>query len=70
MPEVPKFAGKKFASIDAALADGPKYFEELMTALGSRDGREIVRALDVIRKAGKLTRDDRGRWALRPAKPA
>jgi hypothetical protein len=41
-----------------------------MTALGSRDGREIVRALDVIRKAGKLTRDDRGRWALRQAKPA
>ncbi|HEY3918638.1 MAG TPA: UbiD family decarboxylase [Stellaceae bacterium] len=66
VPEVPKFQGKKFASIDAALADGPKYFEELMTALGSRDGREIVRALDVIRKAGKLTRDERGRWALRP----
>ena len=70
VPEVPKFQGKTFASIDAALADGPKYFEELMTALGSRDGREVVRDLDVIRKAGKLTRDDRGRWALRPAKPA
>ena len=28
---------------------------------------EIVRTLDLIRKAGKLTRDDRGRWALRPA---
>ena len=53
---------------DAALADGPKYFEELMTALGSRDGREIVRTLDTIRKAGNLTRDERGRWALRPAK--
>jgi UbiD family decarboxylase len=65
VPEVPKFQGKKFASIDAALADGPKYFEELMTALGSRDGREVVRALDVIRKAGKLTRDERGRWTLR-----
>jgi 2,5-furandicarboxylate decarboxylase 1 len=70
VPQVPKFQGKTFASIDAALADGPKYFEELMTALGSRDGREVVRALDVVRKAGKLTRDERGRWALRPAKPA
>ena len=68
VPEVPKFQGKKFASIDAALADGPKYFEELMTALGSRDGREVVRALDVIRKAGKLTRDERGRWTLRAEK--
>ncbi|HVA14892.1 MAG TPA: UbiD family decarboxylase, partial [Stellaceae bacterium] len=65
VPEVPQFKGKRFDSLDAALADGPKYFEELMTALGSRDGREIVRALDVIRKAGKLTRDERGRWALR-----
>ena len=70
VPDVPKFQGKKFASVDTALADGPKYFEELMTALGSRDGREVVRALDVIRKAGKLTRDERGRWALRQAKPA
>jgi 2,5-furandicarboxylate decarboxylase 1 len=70
VPEVPKFQGKTFASVDAALADGPKYFEELMTALGSRDGREVVRALDVVRKADKLVRDERGRWALRPAKPA
>jgi 2,5-furandicarboxylate decarboxylase 1 len=70
VPDVPKFQGKTFASVDAALTDGPKYFEELMTALGSRDGREVVRDLDVIRKAGKLTRDERGRWALRQAKPA
>jgi UbiD family decarboxylase len=68
VPDVPKFEGKKFASVDAALADGPKHFEELMTALSSRDGREVVRALDIIRKAGKLTRDDRGRWALRQGK--
>jgi len=70
VPAPPKFEGKRFASVDAALADGPKYFEELMTALGSRDGREVVRSLDLIRKAGKLARDERGRWALRPAKPA
>ena len=43
VPEPPRFAGKRFASVEAALADGPKYFEQLMTAVGSRDGREIVR---------------------------
>ena len=70
VPEVPKFSGKRFPSLEAALADGPKHFEELMTALQSRDGREIVRALDAIRKSGNLARDERGRWALRADKPA
>ena len=32
----------RFASIEAALADGPKFFAELMAADGSDDGREIV----------------------------
>ncbi len=65
VPQTPKYQGKRFASVEAALTDGPKYFEELMTAIGSRDGREIVRMLDGFRKAGTLTRDDRGRWALK-----
>lgn len=55
-----------FASVEAALAEGPKLFEELMTATGSRDGREIVRALDILRRAGRLDREsERGRWLLR-----
>ena len=55
-----------FASVEAALADGPKYFEELMSGTGSRDGREIVRALDGLRQAGRLDREpERGRWVLR-----
>ena len=29
---------------------GRNIFEELMTAVGSRDGREIVRALDALRQ--------------------
>jgi len=65
VPEPPKFTGKRHASLAAALADGPKYFAELMAALGSRDGREIVRELEKLRKVGSLTRDERGRWALR-----
>ena len=45
-PEPPRFEGERFASLRAALGDGPKRFEELMAALGSRDGREIVRELE------------------------
>jgi UbiD family decarboxylase len=64
IPEPPRFGGARFASVEAALADGPKYFEELMAAVGSRDGREIVLALDAIR--GRLDRDERGRYVMLP----
>jgi 3-polyprenyl-4-hydroxybenzoate decarboxylase len=64
IPAAPTFEGKRFDSIEAALADGPKFFEDLMSAVGSRDGREIVRELDRIRKSGRLVRDDEGRWSL------
>jgi hypothetical protein len=51
----------------AALEDGPKYFEDLMAAVGSRDGREIVLQLDDIRRRGGLERDDRGRYFVKRA---
>lgn len=63
-PAAPTYAGARFDSIRAALEDGPKRFEDLMAAVGSRDGREIVRELDGLRSAG-LERDDRGRYSLR-----
>ncbi len=66
VPAPPTYPGKRFASVEAALADGPKFFEELMAATGSDDGREIVRALDALRQAGQLDRDpERGRWLLK-----
>jgi len=65
VPEPPRFAGERFTSVEAALGHGPKYFEELMTAVGSRDGREIVRALDALRQNG-LDRDGEGRYFLKP----
>ncbi len=65
VPEPPRFEGKRFASVEAALADGPKFFEELMTALASRDGREIVRDLDVLRQRGGLDRDGEGRYVAK-----
>jgi UbiD family decarboxylase len=67
VPEPPHYQGKKFPSVKAALEDGPKYFEELMTATGSRDGREIVLMLDALRDSG-LDRDDNGRYLLGKAK--
>jgi 2,5-furandicarboxylate decarboxylase 1 len=63
VPEPPRLAGKRFASLAAALADGPKFFEELMSAVGSRDGREIVRELDTLRAT--LERDAEGRYSIK-----
>jgi 2,5-furandicarboxylate decarboxylase 1 len=62
VPEPPRLTGKRFASVEAALADGPKSFAELMSALGSRDGREIVRALEALRAKASLARDADGRY--------
>jgi UbiD family decarboxylase len=65
IPEPPRFEGGRFASVEAALADGPKTFEALMAALASRDGREVVLALDLLRQAGRLAREKDGRYSLR-----
>jgi 2,5-furandicarboxylate decarboxylase 1 len=66
VPAPPRFAGRRFASIAAALADGPKFFEELMTAVGSRDGREVVRELGELRDKLSLDRDAEGRYFIKP----
>ncbi|MBI0538206.1 UbiD family decarboxylase [Roseomonas sp. KE2513] len=64
VPAPPTYPGPRFGDIAGALADGPKFFEELMAATGSRDGREIVRALEAMRTGGGLSRDAEGRWVL------
>jgi hypothetical protein len=38
---------------------------ELMAALGSKDGREIMRALDVLYAAKNLGRAEDGRYVLK-----
>ncbi|HWL06215.1 MAG TPA: UbiD family decarboxylase [Xanthobacteraceae bacterium] len=63
-PKPPTYEGKTFPSLRAALEDGPKWFQELMAATGSRDGREIVRELDTLRPQG-LDRDDQGKYFLK-----
>ncbi|HMA74153.1 MAG TPA: UbiD family decarboxylase [Xanthobacteraceae bacterium] len=67
VPEPPRFEGKHFASVAAALADGPKHFEQLMAAVGSRDGREIVRELEALRTSVELGRDSDGCYFVKPA---
>ena len=66
IPEPPRLEGKRFVSVEAALADGPKTFEALMAALASRDGREVVLALEALGETGRLAREKDGRYALRP----
>ncbi len=53
-----------FQTVEDALADGSKSFAELVGALGSDDGREVVRALDSLRHVGRLARDEDGRYIL------
>jgi 2,5-furandicarboxylate decarboxylase 1 len=65
IPEAPKIStARRRSSVEEALSEGAQTFEELMNALGSRDGREIVRALGELRQAGRLGRDEIGRWTL------
>jgi 3-polyprenyl-4-hydroxybenzoate decarboxylase len=65
IPAPPHYQGARFASVEVALRDGPKYFEALMTATGSDDGREIVRELDALRRQGRLKRETaEGRYSL------
>jgi UbiD family decarboxylase len=65
VPAPPVYDGARFPSLEAALRDGPKFFAQLMAAIGSRDGREIVLELDALRGTGALERDDEGRYLLR-----
>ena len=64
IPEPPQFKGRRFGSVAEALADGPKFFEELMTAVASRDGREVVLALETLRDKVHLDRDAEGRYLI------
>jgi len=60
----PQKAARHQSAADA-LAAGPASFLELMAALGSKDGREIVRELDGLYAQKRLGRDDDGRYVLK-----
>ena len=54
----------RVGSVREALRDGPLYFREIMDALGSDDGREIVLQLGELREEGVLTRGPNWQWEL------
>jgi len=70
VPEPPRYPDvHRFSSARAALEDGPKTFAELMAAMGSQDGREIVRELFGLRADPGLDRDEIGRYVLASQRP-
>jgi UbiD family decarboxylase len=62
-PRMPERAKQK--SVESVLGQEPASFLELMASLGSRDGREVVRALDGLYTANRLGRRDDGRYVLK-----
>src|SRR5215468_3921388 len=66
VPAAPKLPDKpRRKNVLDVLQQEPASFVELMAALGSRDGREIVRALDALYAADRLGRRDDGRYVLK-----
>ena len=65
VPAAPTYRGQRFASVETAIADGPKFFEQLMAAVGSRDGREVVREIDALRETRGIERDGEGRYLFK-----
>ena len=65
-----QFSGSaRHQTVEAAIEREPLHFAEIMQAVGSRDGREVALALDALRAAGRLVRDDLGRYILGTAEP-
>jgi 2,5-furandicarboxylate decarboxylase 1 len=58
-------SARRNLSVAEALQTRPMYFGELVTALGSTDGREIALALDGLREQDQVTRLANGEWALK-----
>ena len=65
VPEAPRFDGPaRYQTAREALESGSMAFAEIMHAIGSDDGRELVCELDELRKSGLLTRPPQGNYAL------
>ena len=60
----PSLSGARHKDAAGALAHGPLTFGQIMAALGSRDGRDIVIALEALRGEGRLSRKPDGRYFL------
>lgn len=69
LSEAPVFGAKRGETVEDALAEGPIHFGAIMGAVGCRDGREVVLALDALRQAERLSRIEDGRYALLGGNP-
>jgi 3-polyprenyl-4-hydroxybenzoate decarboxylase len=65
VPATPQFNHPRFSSISDALRDGEKTFEQLMGAVASRDGREIVAQLCKLQEEGLVALAENGKWRYR-----
>jgi 2,5-furandicarboxylate decarboxylase 1 len=68
IPVPPVLPERKRGTVEATLAAGPATYLELMAALGTRDGREILPVIDKLYSDGKLGRLDDGRYVINGAK--
>ncbi len=64
VPQAPRLPQRERQTLEAALARGPATYLELMAALGTGDGREILREFGRLYEEGRLTRLKDGRYAL------
>jgi 3-polyprenyl-4-hydroxybenzoate decarboxylase len=64
IPVPPALPDRKRASVEQVLAEGPATYLDLMAALGTRDGREILPVIDKLYAQGTLGRLDDGRYVL------
>jgi UbiD family decarboxylase len=64
VPYAPKLPQRDRQSLEAALTQGPATYLELMAAVGTRDGREILRDFGKLYGQGRLKRLKDGRYTL------
>ena len=66
VPEPPVLPQRPRRSVEAVLAEGSATYLDLMAALGTRDGREILPILEKLYAEGRLVRLEDGRYTLAP----
>jgi hypothetical protein len=64
VPEPPALRVGPARPVAEALTQGPMTFGALMEAAGSRDGRDVLRALDDLGREGRVERLADGRYGL------
>jgi len=68
IPAPPVMPVRIHEGVSAALAAGPASFLDLMSAAGSRDGRDVLREIERLTDRGQLRRDNDGRYLLQETK--